>query len=307
MVVRDARQRAPQKSLSGLLSMKEVLGGVANVASIVTSGAFLLSVIYEQAYFLVIGRKFQDIASLSDYLTSVLGWLPAVAGGSLAYFLFCLLLGMIMRQYVGQNAKGSGSPEVEAASREGAEHAVGSAGQEEKMPAEAGAAVKPLTPTHIWSLGIVTVVWGGGGAFVYFYSDPASELYLLSMCFFFVWITICGLVVTRGNQDFMGPTARGLFILAPPVIVGVILLGLQRGYGDLTQPGEGYSLIRSQSEPQHPEHVNVLRTFERGVLIRLVETQVNEFLRWDQIRSIRLQRDGEASKSLGCRQLGWGC
>src|ERR1700719_2655813 len=103
MMVRDARQRAPERSLSGPVLMKDVLGGVANVASIVTSGAFLLSVIYEQAYFSVIGRKFQDIASLSDYLTNVLGWLPAVVGGFFAYFLFCFLLGMIVRPSAGQN------------------------------------------------------------------------------------------------------------------------------------------------------------------------------------------------------------
>jgi hypothetical protein len=91
------------------------------------------------------------------------------------------------------------------------------------------------------------------------------------------------------------------------LFVGVIAFAVQQGYHDLNHPGEMYTLIANQPDRQQPEQVNLLRTFERGVLVRLPDQKVNEFLRWDQIRSIRLHRDGEGGKSLGCRHLGLHC
>jgi hypothetical protein len=57
-------------------SISEALGHAANVVSIGTAVSFLLSLVHEQAYFSLIGRKFLNFASLSDYLSNLLDWLP---------------------------------------------------------------------------------------------------------------------------------------------------------------------------------------------------------------------------------------
>jgi hypothetical protein len=60
--------------------MKDILGSATGVVSIVSSAAFVLSVVYEQAYFSVVGKEFRIIASLTDYFANALAWLPPGRG-----------------------------------------------------------------------------------------------------------------------------------------------------------------------------------------------------------------------------------
>jgi hypothetical protein len=301
----QAHQAQPQKPGDERRSAKDVVGVIANMLSVGTATAFVLSVVYEQAYFSVIGRKFQNIASLSDYLTNVLDWLPTAVGASVAGGFLVLVYVMILRAGVREYAELLERQQARSASPAGPVRAQGLGGQIEMLLEHTRMGGKRLTVVFI----AMAMGFAAMGTYIYLTSDPAHDYWALwlSFAFLLAWSFACAAGFMRSSLDFMGPATKLVVVLAPAVVFGVFAWGLQSGYRDLTLPGEAYSLVRNQPDAQVPEKVNVLRTFERGILVRLPDQKVNEFLRWDQFRAIRLQRDGESGKSLGCRQLGWPC
>jgi hypothetical protein len=290
-MVDHAGEPEPRKTAAEPASIKDVIGGVANVVSIVSTAAFVLSVIYEWAYFLVVGQKFRSIASLTDYLTNALDWLPAVLAGFAAYWLGIFLLVTILGGLTRNKNKGT-SPEN---TKNSIAMQASDSDQQKKQV--------------LWNAVMATALLGGLGVFAYFMADPAEDLWVASALFFGFWIAALGLVFSYDGDEVggIGSNTRLAIFFVPPLVVGVFLWGLQHGYHDLGPPSEMYRLIRKDSQAQKPEDVSVLRTFERGVLVRLPEQQISEFLRWDEIRSLSLQRDGQAGKSPSCRQLGWLC
>src|SRR5712691_3879935 len=172
------RQLKPEESTASA-SMKDVLGGVANVVSIATSAAFVLSVIHEQAYFLVVGEKFQNIASLTDYLTNVLDWLPAAVAGLVVYFVGAFLIAGVTEAKQGR-ASVSAADDAKAAPNKPAREEV-------------------LGPTLSRLISIA--FFGGLGVLFYLISDPASRLWLLALTFFCVWTSVCLLVFADSDPS----------------------------------------------------------------------------------------------------------
>jgi len=184
--------------------------------------------------------------------------------------------------------------QAELVSPDGPERAQKSPGQIDKLPEPATAGDKRQARIFLaTAMGFAAL-----GAAVYLTRDPARAswaLWLIAM-FLVSWAFVCAAAFTRSSPDFMGQATKFVVVFAPAVFVGVFVWGLRHGYRDLTLPGEAYSLVRNQPDARAPEKVNLLRTFERGILVRLPDQKVNEFLRWDQIRAIRLQRDGGGGK-----------
>jgi hypothetical protein len=127
---------------------------------------------------------------------------------------------------------------------------------------------------------VLALISLGVGAGIYLTSDPASDRWglVLGITFFGAWSWTWGLAFARGNRLSMGTTVQAVVLFVPPLFVGVIAFAVQQGYHDLNHPGEMYTLIANQPDRQQPEQVNLLRTFERGVLVRLPDQKVNEFL-----------------------------
>lgn len=268
--------------------VKDVLTDATTLVSLGTTAAFLMSVVHEQAYFLVVGRKFQGIASLSDYLTNVLDWLPAVAGGLIVVILYHLLT----------EAFFGGSP-------------LGGSAKSKDVPRKPGrASVLGASEKKLGGVIIGLPLMAVAGYFAYGVfseADPASHLWRLSLAFLLFWIGLVALALLFAGPDFMGRTARALFLLGPPLIVFVFLRGLDSGYGDMRDPAQGYTLVRQGGDAKTPESVSVLKVFDRGILVRWPEQKVSEFIRWDQIHSIRRERDAAAAASAACRRIGWDC
>ena len=88
-------------------------------------------------------------------------------------------------------------------------------------------------------------------------------------------------LVTERHIDNMGKV-----MLATGFIVAYGY-GMEAGYQALQSAGETYKLVRkgSDEKPEGGMDVRVLRTFERGILVR--SQQVTQFLRWDEVREIR--------------------
>jgi hypothetical protein len=266
----------PEKTPDGRVPMKEILGSVTVVVSIISSAAFVLSFIYEQAYFSVVGKKFQSIASLSDYLANALDWLPAVVALLIAYWIGMLLLAMMMGKTLSRPVDASPSKEDKS---------------------------------YNWVTVLMVLVLVGVDAHIYLFTDPASGLWGTILISAPIWMFIVAFAVSRssGLEALIGTNTKLFMFFVPLFAGGAYVLGLQAAYRDLGPAHETYSLTRKDSLAQAPEDVSVLRTFERGILVRLPKQQVSQFLRWDEIRLISLPRDGEAGKSLGCRQLGLFC
>jgi hypothetical protein len=293
MAVHAARSEAAEPS-NKPVTMKDILGSATGVVSIVSSAAFVLSVVYEQAYFSVVGKEFRIIASLTDYFANALDWLPAVLSLLIAYGIFLVLVALMTPKLTTPKAAASGAA---AATSADSRQAAGA-----KVTDKSG-------PEITWGAIVATLVAVGIVMYIYLFSDPASELGFAIVLSFVIWMFVVAFAVSRGGefQAWIG-TMTKVFVLFVPIVVGGIYgLGLQAAYRDLGSPRETFGLIRKDAQAQPPEEVNVLRTFDRGVLLRLPKQQVNQFLRWDEIRSLTLPREGHAGKSLACRQLRWPC
>jgi hypothetical protein len=248
-------------------SISETLGHAANVVSIGTAVSFLLSLVHEQAYFYVVGGKFQNFASLSDYLSNVLDWLPTAAVILVAYVMMSLLLGKLFRGYLAARQK----------------------------------AAEKFTTREFFLRALTGLAMGASFiAFGYFAADPASELWMATGGFFFIWLMALALVVKLSGQA-PGSTWGFVFSFGPVALFAVYMWGLQNGYHDLSQRGQGYSLVRDESPSA--DAVNLLRVFERGILVRYPDQEINEFIRWEKIRSVKLRQPGEAGRTLFCRQF----
>jgi hypothetical protein len=295
-MVGRAGKPKPGKAPAERASIRDVIGGVASAVSVVSAAAFVLSVIYEWGYFSVVGQKFQSIASLTDYLTNALDWLPAAVAVAAIYALGVVLFAMISGITAEENRATKN-----AAPRDG-----------DKAPT-AGQADGPDQQKEgdgsFWYLIGAIVFFAGIDALIYALADPAAGLWLAIMATFCVWAFVFALALDRGGEFAarIGTNTKLIALFVPTVSFGVFLWGLQHGYQDLNRPSELYHLIRKEAQPEKPQDVSVLRTFERGVLMRLPERQTTEFLRWEEIRSLSLQREGHVGKSLACRQLGWPC
>src|SRR5262245_53882903 len=162
----QAHQAEPQKPADARTSAKDVVGIIANVLSVGTATAFLLSVVYEQAYFSVVGRNFLSIASLSDYLTNVLDWLPITLGAFILYGLGVILYSTLMIPEDGKNRKVSKVPQADAAAPAGA-------AQTQNPSVERDTA--PVPAKTILLMVVFVLVCIGVGVEIYLTSDPASD------------------------------------------------------------------------------------------------------------------------------------
>jgi hypothetical protein len=93
-------------------------------------------------------------------------------------------------------------------------------------------------------------------------------------------------------------------------VVCIFIWGAQRAYFDLAPRGERYTLWRSaeaKDGPSTSDEVKLLRIYQNGVLVRLDREPKNQYVRWDQIRSLEIAKAGYPGKSLGCIQLGLLC
>ncbi|KGT81693.1 hypothetical protein MA20_02875 [Bradyrhizobium japonicum] len=128
----------------------------------------MLSLVHEQAYFSLIGRKFLNFASLSDYLSNVLDWLPTATVILVAYTMLSLPFAMRFRGHFAARQKAAGEP-----------------------------------TTRQFFLGVLPALAMGvsGIAYGYFAADPASELWTVSSGFFFIWLVVLAIVVKLSGQE----------------------------------------------------------------------------------------------------------
>jgi hypothetical protein len=311
--IKPAGGVAPIKSAGAPAPIKDMLGSATAAISIISSAAFILSVVYERAYFSLVGDRFQSIASLTDYLTAALDWLPWAILLLLAYGTGAILFNAVIDP---------GRTKIRESNMRAA---VGGAAAPAPAPAAGEEDGRQEKAARLW---IITssiagfLLFGGLALGVYLKGDPASDVQDLTGYCCLTWISIVLFVFRRKEtQSRLGAQALWALFLVPPIMGGAYGLGLQAGYRDLSPPGETYTLVRKDasapakdasaqgknSPSPTPEQVSVLRTFERGVLVRLPQQQVSQFLRWDEVRYIGLPREGAAGKSLGCRQLAWFC
>lgn len=257
--------------------MKELLDIASRLTGIVAPTAFLVSLVHEEGYYSAVGRKFQSIASLSDYLTSVLEWLPAVAGLVAAIWLFTLLTSPFYRPPTGLELD-----ELRASSRR-------------------------LSGSMVVIWFVIVLFFGGGGVAMYLYDD-ISDVGLAPVLIgivAFAWIILVG-VAFRGQNpaDKLGKAGAGILFFGLPLIAGMYFWGLDQGYRDLSDTGQIYTLRRVDGATTQP--IKVLRVYQRGVLVRSVADKTDTFIRWEQIRSLKLRRP-TPSGSLGCIQIGFSC
>lgn len=263
---------------------RDVFGGLTNAMSVATAAAFVVSVIYESAYFWVVGSNFLSVASLADYLANVLDWLPGAITVVLSYWLGFMLLAMASGLALERN---------------------------EPAPKKADKpSVWDKIPFPVIAI-LMIIFFCLADAYVYFHDDPATIGWLFGtlVMSFVAWSSLLSLAISRAGflGDMIDDKLRALVLFVPILAFAAFLCGLHSGYRDLRRTGELYHLTLKDSQTQTPLNVIVLRAFERGILVRWPERKVTEFFRWEGVRSISLLRDGQTGKSLSCRQLGWRC
>jgi hypothetical protein len=137
-----------------------------------------------------------------------------------------------------------------------------------------------------------------------FATSMLPYLFTSLLIFIFVWTIICARIapITSGLDD-TERTTRTLFRIVPPFLGAILIWGMITGDLD-TRSIVGPYVIKT-SKMDAPKTRFLLRTFDKGILIRNPEFSTIEFYKWADVESISKQIVIE--RTWGCQLFGRGC
>jgi hypothetical protein len=251
--------------------MKETVELLAKLSAVTTLFVALFSVIYEWAYFLIVGREFQRFASASDYLTDALEWIPTII---LVTFISAFINFLVARI--------------------------------KNWPADYRDFGTDFSTwrfnTSVLFVGIFLLA---SAAISYLFLPPtAIEIYILILGF--GWPFVVRYIFTHENAPNISGTIWGTAITYGPIIsVFSLTLGLLFGVNALGKIDPVYSINLSKGDASLK--VIILKNFERGLLIRDPVRGIVEFIPWEQIKTVDRTVFPESINSRSCQTFGWPC
>ncbi|MBS0245841.1 MAG: hypothetical protein JSR61_04410 [Proteobacteria bacterium] len=246
----------------------------AKLVALISFGGLMLSVIYEWAYFSIIGREYQRLAVAGDYLANAVEWLPAVLGG---YFIMWIVHLVLRRteHWLSEEeiVQSTSSPEGTRKLR--------------RRPFVLMAYLFPATA-------IFSVMFFPPMVWPYFFSIGLSAL----------WPFLVIYIFNHENARAWGTQLRPLIVIVPLVIFAVYFSGRARAYADLVSKEQGHSLLRSSGQQ---EPVLLLRSFSKGLLVKNAQSGQLEFVKWEDVRVLASDYFAGIGESLFCKWSGILC
>jgi hypothetical protein len=102
--------------------------------------------------------------------------------------------------------------------------------------------------------------------------------------FIVLWAILAWVCLKRFREtvDKLARPTRALLLITPIAIAVAYTVGVQDGYRDLGTPTELYVVETSKEKLK----IGLLRRFDKGILVRNPLENTNQFMRWEEVRSI---------------------
>ncbi|MBX9693500.1 MAG: hypothetical protein K2Z81_14015, partial [Cyanobacteria bacterium] len=152
-----------------------------------------------------------------------------------------------------------------------------------------------------WLLPLLTFV-----PFIYFvFFTPYVFRFGLLFVFLYFWLVYgVNKVPHKESADPVLRKIRSALIAAPVLAVAAFVAGQVRGDAALAPGGIPYKLKIKGGEPRNRE---LLRSFDKGLLVRSPADERVEFIRWDQIEEVTRTSPKERSEPISCQLFNFNC
>jgi hypothetical protein len=217
--------------------------------------------IHDWAYFYVIGSKFRSIQTTYDYITNAIEWMPTV----LLSFAIGVPLGLLISRFV---LKGPDE---------------GLSGQRARRSGRI-----------VWILAAVPACIA-----VPIFGFSLFLVYPLSLLFVGLALVFLGTAASGALLKLMPSvplSLAGAAVVASIIYVHGLMDGILDSVGNIQLASNVHNVQLKGGDAERP--VMLLRSFEKGILVRIPTNDRIELIRWDQIErlghrvSIELERSG---------------
>lgn len=263
--------------------MKEHLEAIGKIVAAITLLVLTLSVVYERAYFSVIGTTFQRFMSASDYFASVIAWLfPSV----ISIGLTVLLVTVIVRLKGWPKEYKDFRPDFSLTfwNKDGSRD------------------------RETITLYLFLVFLAFSSVVMEFLFFPATSNTIYVLAFAALWPLLVVFIFVHKNA----PKFNSLFLgfatlLGPPILALVFVTGQEAGYVALKGFQDVHAIRLKNEAPER--RVIILRTLEKGLLFRDPVRGMIAFFPWVEIQSVErtIPADIRRIDPQVCLLLGWRC
>jgi hypothetical protein len=121
--------------------------------------------------------------------------------------------------------------------------------------------------------------------------------------FIVLWAVLAWVCLKRFREtvDKLARPTRALLLITPIAIAVAYTVGVQDGYGDLGTPTDLYVVETSKEKLK----IGLLRRFDKGILVRNPIENTNQFMRWEEVRSISHDRAPDKGSRNLCSLYIW--
>jgi hypothetical protein len=259
--------------------VKEILEAAPKAIAVLSFIILALTVVHEEGYFWVIGGHFLTIASAYDYLANSILWLPPVVLG----FVFALATNLLYEAF--RRKRGPQESYFFGANRRARRRRI-------------------LIVLLFSFYGVAAVVLG------YFFMPPyILILYGASISTAFIVGVISIFEYFRSHVVVTLSIWSRISIMAiPALMIIVFFVGAQEASFDVQGITNVY-FLRLKAIPESaqsavdPQKIQVLRSFDKGVLFRDPVKERIGFVRWDAVQSLERNSYREDQLSRGCQRF----
>jgi hypothetical protein len=147
----------------------------------------------------------------------------------------------------------------------------------------------------IWNFAMLAVVSIVCPAVVFFFAKRWNPFAYLTPLL--PWWMIYGSKILPLAETSLEIQAQRMLLIAPVVMAGFFGGGFEQGKADLSSFNEPYTLEMKKGGNLHRI---VLRSFDKGILVRDAVEKRIEFVRWEDITKISRLEDADQSQPLSC-------
>jgi hypothetical protein len=254
--------------------MTELLTTISKVVAVLSFSVLWLGFSYEYGFFYLIGRPLQGLMNSKDYIGSAVLWLPATAVAMAAGVGFHFVLRRM-----------------------------------EKFRSEAEIRTIYRTPLRAWiarDLPNTLVYWMIVlvGLSNLFFGNPYAAS-LTPFAFAVIWFTFCTWFFGHDALKDFSKVATAFIFFAPVVTMIAFWNGISEGYRALSQVDKVYLLKLENDDTE--KKLQLLRSFDRGVLFRDPVSSKIIFYNWDTVSAFSLAVQVPIEETLFCKLTGYDC
>lgn len=242
-----------------------VLEWVTKLSAAAAAVGLIVSVLFEIGYFSVIGFSFLPILGPLDYLRNAVLWVPV--GGALLLF---WAMTIFFIEYV------AAFPDSQTRRYK----------RQNRKPVSTNPRVLLLPFGFVVFLALLPLVMSSG-----------SAISVAPISFGICWAVFVLYVVIKKRRPFIKLFGRryvgaGVYALvsAPTIIGSIVTIGAIYADFDLLKSKNAYAITTIIDKKLDTANGILLRSFDKGILVRTVENNAVFFLKWDSVVSLKTLR-----------------